>query len=114
MSKRKTRFCYDAKRQSPVAAVAAAFEMEGTLKITVKWSGKEYEIEIDENSTVANFKSMIHKETGVRPDRQKLLNLKLKGSFRLTRPKPHAFHPPVFSSPLIKENPQMTNAGWGT
>lgn len=53
--------------------------MEGTLKITVKWSGKEYEVEIDESSTVGDLKFMIHKETGVRSDRQKLLNLKLKG-----------------------------------
>lgn len=53
--------------------------MEGTLKITVKWSGKEYEVEVDDNTTVAHLKTIIQKETGVRPDRQKLLNLKLKG-----------------------------------
>jgi ubiquitin-like domain-containing CTD phosphatase 1 len=45
----------------------------------VKWSGKEYEIELTENETVADLKNAIEKETGVRPERQKLLNLKLKG-----------------------------------
>lgn len=49
------------------------------LKILVKWSGKEYEVALSENDTVADLKTLIHKETGVRPDRQKLLNLKLKG-----------------------------------
>lgn len=53
--------------------------MEGLTKIIVKWSGKEYELELTDNDTVADLKSAIQKETGVRPDRQKLLNLKLKG-----------------------------------
>jgi ubiquitin-like domain-containing CTD phosphatase 1 len=53
--------------------------MEATNKIYVKWSGKEYEIELTENETVADLKNAIEKETGVRPERQKLLNLKLKG-----------------------------------
>ncbi|XP_050698531.1 ubiquitin-like domain-containing CTD phosphatase 1 [Eriocheir sinensis] len=48
--------------------------------LTVKWSGKEYEVEVDEeNMTVKDFKDAIEKQTGVRPLRQKLLNLKLKG-----------------------------------
>lgn len=49
------------------------------IKICVKWSGKEYDIELLENDTVAELKNAIQKNTGVRPDRQKLLNLKLKG-----------------------------------
>lgn len=54
--------------------------MENTLKIVVKWSGKEYEIlDILESDTVLSVKDRIHKETGVRPERQKLLNLKFKG-----------------------------------
>lgn len=53
--------------------------MDGFTKIIVKWSGKEYEVELTENDTVADLKNAIQKETGVRPDRQKLLNLKLKG-----------------------------------
>ncbi|XP_033209304.1 ubiquitin-like domain-containing CTD phosphatase 1 [Belonocnema kinseyi] len=54
--------------------------MENESKITVKWSGKEYEIcNILESDTVLTLKERIHKETGVRPERQKLLNLKFKG-----------------------------------
>ncbi|XP_015597136.1 ubiquitin-like domain-containing CTD phosphatase 1 [Cephus cinctus] len=54
--------------------------MENEVKIIVKWSGKEYHIiDLMENDTVSILKDRIHKETGVRPDRQKLLNLKFKG-----------------------------------
>lgn len=53
--------------------------MECFTKIIVKWSGKEYEIELGENDTVGDLKEAIHKHTGVRPVRQKLLNLKFKG-----------------------------------
>lgn len=50
------------------------------FKIVVKWSGKEYEIsDITEEDTVSCLKNAIQKQTGVRPDRQKLLNLKYKG-----------------------------------
>lgn len=54
--------------------------METLAKIIVKWSGKEYEVTLTENDTVADLKEAIQKATGVRPDRQKLLNLKLKGN----------------------------------
>lgn len=54
--------------------------MENLAKIIVKWSGKEYEIILTENDTVADLKEAIQKATLVRPDRQKLLNLKLKGN----------------------------------
>ncbi|XP_042226005.1 ubiquitin-like domain-containing CTD phosphatase 1 [Homarus americanus] len=48
--------------------------------ITVKWNGKEYDIEVDEAvMTVRDFKNAIEKQTCVKPHRQKLLNLKLKG-----------------------------------
>jgi len=54
--------------------------MEGELRIVVKWSGKEYDIlDIQEEDTVLALKERIHRETGVRPERQKLLNLKFKG-----------------------------------
>lgn len=53
--------------------------MEATNKLIVKWSGKEYEIELTENDSIAELKSAIEKQTGVKPERQKLLNLKLKG-----------------------------------
>lgn len=54
--------------------------MECLTKIIVKWSGKEYEVELTENDTVLSLKQAIHKQTGVRPDRQKLLNLNFKGN----------------------------------
>lgn len=54
--------------------------MENELRIVVKWSGKEYDIlDIQEDDTVLTLKERIHRETGVRPERQKLLNLKFKG-----------------------------------
>lgn len=57
-------------------------ESDSVFKIVVKWSGKEYEIgDVTENDNVGNLKCAIQKQTGVRPDRQKLLNLKYKGNF---------------------------------
>ncbi|XP_078033434.1 ubiquitin-like domain-containing C-terminal domain phosphatase 1 [Augochlora pura] len=54
--------------------------MEGEVKIIVKWSGKEYELpDIQRDDTVLSLKERIHKQTGVLPERQKLLNLKFKG-----------------------------------
>ena len=54
--------------------------VENDFRFVVKWSGKEYEInDLVESDTVMNLKERIHKETGVRPERQKLLNLKFKG-----------------------------------
>lgn len=54
--------------------------MSNEIKITVKWSGEEYPItDIEENDTVLSLKEKIENLTGVRPERQKLLNLKFKG-----------------------------------
>lgn len=54
--------------------------MDCEVKLIVKWNGKEYEIlNLSQNDTVADLKDAIQKQTGVRSDRQKLLNLKLKG-----------------------------------
>ena len=48
--------------------------------MVVKWAGKEYSMEnIDPEDTVLDLKVKIQSQTGVRPDRQKLLNLKVKG-----------------------------------
>lgn len=50
------------------------------VSIIVKWSGKEYPItDLNELDTVAVLKHEIYKSTQVRPERQKLLNLKHKG-----------------------------------
>lgn len=54
--------------------------MDNEVRIIVKWCGKEYEIcNIRETDTVSTLKDLVHKETGVRPERQKLLNLRFKG-----------------------------------
>ncbi|KAK3908000.1 Ubiquitin-like domain-containing CTD phosphatase 1 [Frankliniella fusca] len=54
--------------------------MDSAIKIVVKWSGKEYEIDsLLLTDTVATLKETIRKRTGVLPERQKLLNLKHKG-----------------------------------
>lgn len=54
--------------------------MEEKVKLVVKWSGKEYEItDLSGSDTVETLREVIHKLTGVRPNRQKLLNLKHKG-----------------------------------
>lgn len=50
------------------------------VSIIIKWSGKEYPItDLTEHCTVAILKHEIMKKTQVRPERQKLLNLKYKG-----------------------------------
>ncbi|XP_066141313.1 ubiquitin-like domain-containing CTD phosphatase 1 isoform X1 [Euwallacea fornicatus] len=53
--------------------------MEGKIPLIIKWSGKEYEVYVSENDTVADLKREILYKTAVRPERQKLLNLKIKG-----------------------------------
>lgn len=54
--------------------------MEGTIKLMLKWSGKEYGLELNEEDTVLDLKNEIEKQTGVKIERQKLLNLKFKGN----------------------------------
>ncbi len=47
--------------------------------VVVKWNGKEYTIsDIVDTDTVHDLKCMISKQTGVMPERQKLIGLKLK------------------------------------
>lgn len=53
--------------------------MEGVIKMVLKWSSKEYELELNDSDTVLDLKNEIEKQTGVKAKRQKLLNLKLKG-----------------------------------
>ena len=46
----------------------------------VKWAGKEYNVDnLDDGDTVMDLKLKIMEQTGVRPERQKLLNLRVKG-----------------------------------
>jgi len=59
------------------------YKRQQAVKMTsviVKWSGKEYEVsDLETTDTVLNLKVKIMEKTGVRPERQKLLNLKVKG-----------------------------------
>ena len=52
------------------------------MNLIVKWSGKEYGIAIDDNMTVSSFKDAIESQTGVKPSRQKIMNLKHMGKSR--------------------------------
>ncbi|KAL1138198.1 hypothetical protein AAG570_009890 [Ranatra chinensis] len=54
--------------------------MESEIKLIVKWNSKEYEVDcLSENDSIGTLKEAIFRKTGVRPERQKLLNLKFKG-----------------------------------
>ena len=61
------------------------FRLRMSVSMTVKWAGKEYSVEnIDPEDTVLDLKVNIQRQTGVRPERQKLLNLKVKGEVFLS------------------------------
>uniref|UniRef100_A0A0A9X4J1 Ubiquitin-like domain-containing CTD phosphatase 1 n=1 Tax=Lygus hesperus TaxID=30085 RepID=A0A0A9X4J1_LYGHE len=54
--------------------------MEGQLNLIVKWNNAEYVLEgLLETDNVEALKNVIFKKTGVRPERQKLLNVKFNG-----------------------------------
>lgn len=57
--------------------------MEGVVKLVLKWNAKEYDLELNENDTILDLKNEIEKQTGVKTERQKLLNLKVKGNFSI-------------------------------
>lgn len=66
--------------------------MSAGALIVVKWSGKEFPmVDLREDDDVAALKAAIQAATGVRPERQKLLNLKAKGMRALS---PHSL--PLF------------------
>ncbi|XP_043925289.1 ubiquitin-like domain-containing CTD phosphatase 1 [Protopterus annectens] len=51
-----------------------------SMPIIIKWSGQEYSIStLSEEDTILDLKQLIKTLTGVLPERQKLLGLKLKG-----------------------------------
>ena len=55
------------------------------LSVVVKWAGKEYPIDnLKPAATVLDLKSAIHVKTNVLPARQKLLNLRLKGTWPMS------------------------------
>ena len=50
------------------------------MDLTIKWSGQEYKVTgLSDTNTVRDLKHAISKDTGVLPERQKLLGLKYKG-----------------------------------
>lgn len=57
--------------------------MEGVVKLVLKWNAKEYDLELNENDSILDLKNEIEKQTGVKTERQKLLNLKVKGNFSI-------------------------------
>lgn len=70
------------------------------VSIIVKWNGKEFPInDLSDQETVAVLKHEIAKLTNVRPERQKLLNLKHRGKRYLH----------TFSTPTIKTVPDNKN-----
>ena len=51
-----------------------------SLSVIIKWGGQEYSISsLSEEDTVMDLKQSIKSLTGVLPERQKLLGLKVKG-----------------------------------
>jgi ubiquitin-like domain-containing CTD phosphatase 1 len=51
------------------------------MDLIIKWSGNEYKIAgLGDTDTVLDLKNAIYKDTGVLPERQKLLGLKYKGT----------------------------------
>jgi len=60
--------------------------MEAVGNISIKWSGKEYTITgLENTSTVLQLKHLIYAETGVLPERQKLLGLKCSSKWTFQR-----------------------------
>ncbi|XP_018011476.1 ubiquitin-like domain-containing CTD phosphatase 1 isoform X2 [Hyalella azteca] len=49
------------------------------MSLSVKWNGALFPIDIYEGMTVSEFKEEIQTQTKVRPEKQKLINLKAKG-----------------------------------
>ena len=53
-----------------------------SVSVIIKWGGQEYSIRsLSEEDTVMDLKQSIKSLTGVLPERQKLLGLKVKGNF---------------------------------
>lgn len=56
--------------------------MADSSGLVIKWNGTEYSIDdLLNETTVAELKARIYEETNVRPDRQKLLNLRVRGNY---------------------------------
>lgn len=56
-----------------------------SVSVIIKWGGQEYSISsLSEEDTVMDLKQSIKSLTGVLPERQKLLGLKVKGQHWLS------------------------------
>lgn len=54
------------------------------MDIAIKWNGNDYDIKnMNTNNDVKTLKEEIFKCTGVRPERQKLINLRISGYYYL-------------------------------
>lgn len=52
------------------------------LEIVIKWNGNDYDVKnLNINNDVKTLKEEIFKCTGVRPERQKLINLRISGYY---------------------------------
>ena len=51
----------------------------GSLSVVVKWNGGVYPVSVYDRMTVEEFKQAIQSQTNVKPDKQKIINLKCKG-----------------------------------
>lgn len=66
---------------SPSGECAATIQQTSkpALMLSIKWDSKVYPVSVYDGMTVADFKQAIQTETKVRPDKQKIVNLKWKG-----------------------------------
>jgi hypothetical protein len=78
--------------------------MAAVKSIVVKWSGKEYPVELPEQDTVASLKRALQQHTQVDPKRQKLLGLKTKDGKAAT-------DEAVLADLLIKPNTKVMMMG---
>ncbi len=72
--------------------------------VSIKWSGKNYEIETAGLETVGSLKRAIESQTAVQPKRQKVLGLKLKGGKTVT-------DDTAFADLLLKPGQKLTVMG---
>lgn len=55
------------------------------LDLVIKWNGNDYDVKsLNIDSDVKTLKEEIFKCTGVRPERQKLINLRVSGQYKIS------------------------------
>lgn len=65
-----------------VFSPSTGFPIMSSVSVIIKWGGQEYSISaLSEDDTVLDLKQSIKSLTGVLPERQKLLGLKIRGKF---------------------------------